>query len=76
MSNSEQTLSIIKPDAVERKLEKTRKSIKTYNENASKGNYKTIYKFNHEVLEGIDDLEITQEKIKLKGYKKEIHLKS
>ena len=60
----------------EKKLEKARKSIKTYNENASKGNYKTIYKFNHEVLEGIDDLEITQEKIKLKGYKKEIHLKS
>ena len=60
----------------EKKLEKTRKSIKAYNENASKGNYKTIYKFNHEVLEGIDDLEITQEKIKLKGYKKEIHLKS
>ena len=60
----------------EKKLEKTRKSIKTYNENASKGNYKTIYKFNHEVLEGTDDLEITQEKIKLKGYKKEIHLKS
>ena len=60
----------------EKKLEKTRKSIKAYNENASKGNYKTIYKFNHEVLEGIDDLEITQEKIKLKGYKKEIDLES
>ncbi|GIS76279.1 MAG: hypothetical protein CM1200mP12_19980 [Gammaproteobacteria bacterium] len=37
---------------------------------------KLYKKFNHEVLEGIDDLEITQEKIKLKGYKKEIHLKS
>ena len=58
------------------KLEKTRKAIRTYNENASKGNYKTIYKFNNEVLEGIDDLEITQEKIKLKGYKKDISLKS
>ena len=60
----------------EEKLEKTRKAIRTYNENASKGNYKTIYKFNNEVLEGIDDLEITQEKIRLKGYKKEISLKS
>ncbi len=35
-----------------------------------------IYKFNHEVLEGMDDLEITKEKIKLKGYKKSINLKS
>jgi len=60
----------------EEKLEKTRKAINIYNENASKGNYKTIYKFNNEVLEGIDDLEITQEKIKLKGYKKDISLKS
>ena len=47
-----------------------------YNENASKGVYKTIYKFNHEVLEGMDDLEITKEKIKLKGYQKVINLKS
>ena len=60
----------------ERKLENTRKSVLKYNENASKGVYKTIYRFNHEVLEGIDDLEITKEKIKLKGYKKAINLKS
>ena len=60
----------------ERKLENTRKSVLEYNENASKGDYNTIYKFNHEVLEGMDDLEITKEKIKLKGYKKEINLKS
>ena len=60
----------------ERKLENTRKSVLKYNENASKGFYKTIYKFNHEVLEGMDDLEITKEKIKLKGYKKAINLKS
>ena len=60
----------------ERKLENTRKSVLEYNENASKGDYNTIYKFNHEVLEGMDDLEITKEKIKLKGYKKSINLKS
>ena len=60
----------------ERKLENTRKSVLEYNENASKGDYNTIYKFNHEVLEGMEDLEITKEKIKLKGYKKEIILKS
>ena len=60
----------------ERKLENTQKSVLEYNENASKGDYNTIYKFNHEVLEGMDDLEITKEKIKLKGYKKEIILKS
>tara|TARA_B100000678_G_scaffold67900_1_gene55733 strand:- start:1313 stop:3049 length:1737 start_codon:yes stop_codon:yes gene_type:complete len=60
----------------ERKLENTRKSVLEYNENASKGDYNTIYKFNHEVLEGMEDLEITKEKIKLKGYKKEINLKS
>ena len=60
----------------ERKLENTQKSVLEYNENASKGDYNTIYKFNHEVLEGMDDLEITKEKIKLKGYKKEINLKS
>jgi len=60
----------------ERKLENTRKSVLEYNENASKGAYNTIYKFNHEVLEGMDDLEITKEKIKLKGYKKSINLKS
>ena len=60
----------------ERKLENTRKSVLKYNENASKGVYKTIYRFNHEVLEGMDDLEITKEKIKLKGYKKAINLKS
>ncbi len=60
----------------ERKLENTRKSVLKYNKNASKGVYKTIYRFNHEVLEGMDDLEITKEKIKLKGYKKAINLKS
>ena len=60
----------------ELKLENTRKSVLEYNENASKGDYNTIYKFNHEVLEGMDDLEITKEKIKLKGYKKSINLKS
>ena len=60
----------------ERKLENTRKSVLKYNESASKGVYKTIYRFNHEVLEGMDDLEITKEKIKLKGYKKAINLKS
>ena len=60
----------------EQKLENTRKSVLKYNENASKGVYKTIYRFNHEVLEGMDDLEITKEKIKLKGYKKAINLKS
>ena len=60
----------------ERKLENTRKSVLEYNENASKGDYNTIYKFNHEVLEGMHDIEITKEKIKLKGYKKEINLKS
>ena len=60
----------------EQKLENTQKSVLEYNENASKGVYKTIYKFNHEVLEGMDDLEISKEKIKLKGYKKAINLKS
>ena len=60
----------------DQKLENTRKSVLKYNENASKGVYKTIYRFNHEVLEGMDDLEITKEKIKLKGYKKAINLKS
>ena len=60
----------------EQKLENTQKSVLEYNKNASKGDYKTIYKFNHEVLEGIDDLEISKEKIKLKGYRKEIKLKS
>ena len=59
-----------------KRLEKTRLASKEYNENASKGKYKTIYKFNNDVLVGMDDLEVTTEKIILKGYKKEIDLKS
>ena len=58
-----------------KKLEATRKKAKKYNQAASKGNYGTIYKFNNKVLLGKNDLEMTKDKIKLKGYKKEINLK-
>ncbi len=73
---SEIKKSISKKDFInyERKLEKTRDSSQKYNENASKGNYKTIYKFNHQVLQGTEDLEISQDKIKLQGYEKDIDL--
>ena len=60
----------------EKKLEKTKESCQEYNENASRGNYKTIYKFNHQVLQGIGDLEISKDKIKLQGYEKDIDLSS
>ena len=60
----------------EKKLEKTRESCQEYNENASRGNYKTIYKFNYQVLQGIGDLEISKDKIKLQGYEKDIDLSS
>ena len=52
-----------------------KKKAKKYNQAASTGNYGTIYKFNNKVLLGKNDLEMTKDKIKLKGYKKEINLK-
>ena len=61
--------------AYSRKLEATRAKTKKYNNSASKGNYRTIYKFDNKVLLGKNDVEITKDKIKLKGYKKQINLK-
>jgi len=61
--------------AYSRKLEATKAKTRKYNKSAEKGNYRTVYKFNNKVLLGENDLEITRDKIKLKGYKKQINLK-
>ena len=61
--------------AYSRKLEATKAKTRKYNKSAEKGNYRTVYKFNNKVLLGENDLEITKDKIKLKGYKKQINLK-
>ena len=56
------------------KLENTRSNAKKYNSKVAKGSYDLTYKFNHNVLTGIDDIEITKSEIKLKGYNRSIPL--
>lgn len=82
IASPEVTSSIIKKSysskvlkVYKEKLEATRKKAYDYNKAASKGHYNTVYKFNNKVLSGKSDLEITKNKIRLKGYKKDINLK-
>ena len=56
------------------KLENTRSNAKKYNSKVAKGSYDLTYKFNHNVLTGFDDIEITKSEIKLKGYNRSIPL--
>ena len=41
---------------------------KKYQNDCRKGEYKVIYRFNEEVLEGLDDIEISDKGIQLKGF--------
>ena len=49
--------------------EKVLESSLNYQESCKKGDYRVIYRFNEEVLEGLEDIEISEEGIKLKGFK-------
>ena len=53
----------------EQSKEKIRESSINYQESCKKGNYGVIYRFNEEVLEGLEDIEISEDGIKLKGFK-------
>ena len=49
--------------------EKVLESSLNYQESCKKGDYRVIYRFNEEVLEGLEDIEISEDGIKLKGFK-------
>ena len=53
--------------------EKVLESSLNYQESCKKGDYRVIYRFNEEVLEGLEDIEISEEGIKLKGFKTPIN---
>ena len=53
--------------------EKVLESSLNYQESCKKGDYRVIYRFNEEVLEGLEDIEISEEGIKLKGFKTSIN---
>ena len=50
------------------KKEKVLESSEKYQDDCRKGEYKVIYRFNEEVLEGLDDIKISDEGIELKGF--------
>ena len=50
------------------KKEKVLETSKKYQDDCRKGEYKVIYRFNEEVLEGLDDIEISDKGIELKGF--------
>ena len=52
----------------EDKKEKVLESSEKYQDDCRKGEYKVIYRFNEEVLEGLDDIKISDEGIELKGF--------
>ena len=53
--------------------EKVLESMLNYQESCKRGDYRVIYRFNEEVLEGLEDIEISEEGIKLKGFKTPIN---
>ena len=53
--------------------EKVLESSLNYEESCKRGDYRVIYRFNEEVLEGLEDIEISEEGIKLKGFKTHIN---
>ena len=53
--------------------EKVLESTLNYQESCKRGDYRVIYRFNEEVLEGLEDIEISEEGIKLKGFKTPIN---
>ena len=53
----------------EQNKEKVRESSINYQDSCKKGDYGVIYRFNEEVLEGLEDIEISEEGIRLKGFK-------
>ena len=53
--------------------EKVLESSLNYEESCKRGDYRVIYRFNEEVLEGLEDIEISEEGIKLKGFKTPIN---
>ena len=53
--------------------EKVLESSLNYQESCKRGDYRVIYRFNEEVLEGLEDIEISEEGIKLKGFKTPIN---
>ena len=53
----------------EKNNEKVRESSFNFQERCKKGDYGVIYRFNEEVLEGLEDIEISEEGIRLKGFK-------
>ena len=59
----------------QRKLSKTISSAKKYNTKALKGEYKVIYKFNENVLQGETDIKLDRKEILIKGFEKPIKLK-
>ena len=50
------------------KKEKVLETLEKYQNDCRKGEYKVIYRFNEEVLEGLDDIKISDEGIELKGF--------
>ena len=52
----------------ENKKEKALETSEKYQNDCRKGEYKVIYRFNEEVLEGLDDIEISDQGIELKGF--------
>jgi acetoacetyl-[acyl-carrier protein] synthase len=50
------------------KKEKVLETSEKYQNDCRKGEYKVIYRFNEEVLEGLDDIEISDKGIQLKGF--------
>ena len=58
------------------KLNTTQKKSQKHNKSCLKGKYNVVYKFNENVLLGETDIKITKDSISLKGYSKDIKLKS
>ena len=50
------------------KKEKILETSEKYQNDCRRGKYKVIYRFNEEVLEGLDDIEISDKGIQLKGF--------
>lgn len=65
-----QTFSDKEINDYEKKKEKTILNKEKYYSDAAQGNYDLIYRFNESVLDPKTDLEITDNSINLKGYKK------
>ena len=65
LAKKEFSASDLKICGEERKVLETSEK---YQNDCRKGEYKVIYRFNEEVLEGLDDIEISDKGIQLKGF--------